>query len=126
MTLYLMRLRAGRCFRGRTRSPNATFSNDGHMAKQGVMLKDEADLAAGGVAARHVLVLEEDRPAARIGLLQAGDDPQQGGLARAGRPQQGHQLAAGDREAHVAQGGEIAEGLADSLDFDAHGRFPRS
>ena len=27
ITLYLIKFRAGRCVRGRTRSPNATFSN---------------------------------------------------------------------------------------------------
>ena len=63
------------------------------MAEQGVVLEDEAHLAAARVAAGHVLVVEEDRPAAGVGLLQAGDDPQQRGLARARGPQQGHQLA---------------------------------
>ena len=50
------------------------------------MLEDEADLAIARIALGHVLAREPDRAA--IGELEPGDDPQQRGLARAGRPEQ--------------------------------------
>ena len=43
----------------------------------------------------------KDRSAAVVRLFQPGDDPQQRGLARARRPQQRHQFAGGDAQAHV-------------------------
>ncbi|MNT56839.1 hypothetical protein D3C72_1941730 [compost metagenome] len=51
--------------------------------------------------------------AAAVLPLQAGDAAQQGGLATAGGPQQAHQFALGDIQAHPAQGGEVAEALVD-------------
>jgi hypothetical protein len=47
-------------------------------------------------------VLEADDSG--VGPLQAGDRPQRGGLATAGRPQQGEQLALLDLEAHPVDG----------------------
>ena len=85
------------------------------------MLEDETHLAAAHVAAGHVFVVELDRPAAGVGLLQSGDDPQERRLARAGRAEQGHQFARFHGQADVPQGMEGAEGLADVLGFDAHG-----
>ena len=84
------------------------------------MLEDETDLAAAHVAAGHVFVVELDRPAAGVGLLQSGDDPQERRLARAGRAEQGHQFARFHGQADVLEGMEGAEGLADVLGFDAH------
>ncbi len=56
---------------------------DRHVAEQGVVLEDEAHLPAADVVAGHVLIVEQDRPAAGVGLFQAGDDPQQRRLSRA-------------------------------------------
>ena len=42
-----------------------------HVAEQGVVLEDEAHLAAADVAAGDVLVVEEDRAAAVVRLLPA-------------------------------------------------------
>jgi hypothetical protein len=54
------------------------------MRKQRIVLEDEADVALVG---RHqvgdVLLAEEDMPG--VGLLEAGDHAQRGGLAAAGR-----------------------------------------
>jgi hypothetical protein len=46
--------------------------------------------------------------------LQAGDDAQQGGLAAARRAEEADELALGDIQLDVAQGGERSEVLADS------------
>ena len=93
---------------------------DRHVAEQGIVLEDETDLAAAHVAAGHVFVVELDRPAAGVGLLQSGDDPQERRLARSGRAEQGHQFARFHGQADVLEGVEGAEGLADVLGFDAH------
>jgi hypothetical protein len=52
----------------------------------GVVLEHEADLAPLRRHAGRVLALDLHR--ARIGLLEAGDDPQQRRLARAARAEQ--------------------------------------
>ena len=68
---------------------------------------------------RRVLVTEEDL--ARFGNLEAGDDAQQRRLARAGRPEQRHQLAGADVEADPAQGRRGAELLDDAGDANVQG-----
>ena len=120
MTLYLISPRAGRCGFGRTAQPEGHVLEHGHVAEQGVVLEDEAHLPAACVPSGDVLVVEQDGAAAAVRLLQAGDNPQQRGLARARRAKQRHQFAGGDRKAHVAQCRERAEGLADVADFNAH------
>ena len=50
--------------------------------------------------------------------LQAGDDPQQGGLAAAGGAQQHDELAVGDVEVDALQHVGLAEGLADLVDLE--------
>ena len=52
-----------------------------HVAEQGVVLEHEADVAVAGAAAGDVVVEVVDRPG--VGLLEPGQDAQQGGLARA-------------------------------------------
>ena len=82
------------------------------------MLEDEADLALAHRLSGRVLAVEVDR--ALIRRLQAGDDPQQRGLAGARGAEQRDQLAAGHVEAHVVEGDEVAECLAQVADLDAH------
>ncbi len=53
---------------------------------------------------------------ARIGLLEAGNQPQGGGLAAAGGAQQGKELARGNREAEVSHGQLGPETPADVLE----------
>ncbi len=93
---------------------------DGQVGKQRVRLEDDAVVArrrrrAGDVAP----VL--DHPAARL-RLQPGDDPQQGRLAAAGRPDEADQLAALDREIDRLQRDKAAEGLVDAFEPERFGR----
>ena len=86
------------------------------------MLEHEADLALAHVAVGGVLSIEQD--AALVGVFEAGDDPEQRGLAAAGRAQQRDQLARREVQRDAVERDEAAEGLADVLDFDAHGTSP--
>ena len=52
--------------------------------------------------------------------VEARDDPQQRGLAAAGRPEQRGQLAGRDGDVDVVEGDEVAELLGDAGDVDAH------
>ena len=65
-----------------------------HVLEQGVVLEHEADAALLHAELGGVGVAEQDLAA--VERLQAGDRAQQGGLARAGRAEQGEQLARGD------------------------------
>ena len=53
----------------------------GHVTEQGVMLKHEAHAAFDGRDIGHVLAMELNASAARIGLLQAGNNAQKRRLA---------------------------------------------
>jgi len=70
----------GRRALGRTRSPKATFSKT-DMCGIGHSAGRQNHLPAAHVAADHVLIVELDRPAAGVWLLQSGDDPQERRLA---------------------------------------------
>ena len=82
-------------------------------------LEDEAELVAahGGellvLHARQVLSGDED--AAGGGGVQAGHAVQEGGLTRARRPHDGHELAFGDGEADRVQGDDLGVALAIDL-----------
>mmetsp|Transcript_1013 Transcript_1013/g.2513 ORF Transcript_1013/g.2513 Transcript_1013/m.2513 type:complete len:443 (-) Transcript_1013:3285-4613(-) len=89
-----------------------------HVTEQRVMLEHEADLALAHMGVGRVLAVQQ-HPAA-VGLLQAGDDAQQRGLAAARGAEQRDQLAAGEFQADVTEGGEVAEALVDVFDLDAH------
>jgi hypothetical protein len=102
----------------------ADLEAEGHVAphrevlERGVVLEDEAHVAllrrqAGGV-------LAGDLHHSLVGDLEAGDDPQQGGLAAAARPQQGGQGPGRDVHRDVVEGNELAEALRDVLGFDGH------
>ena len=82
------------------------------------MLEDEADAPLPDRTVERILAVEQHHAAGRP--FQAGDDAQQGGLARAGRPEQRHQLAGMDRQADVVERRELAEALRDVPDFDVH------
>jgi hypothetical protein len=124
-------LRDGLALRARGPRPHAQAEGHvlehGHVAEEGVVLEDEAHAAVREALAGDVLAVEQDGPAARVGLLEAGDDAQQRGLARARGPQQRDQAAGGHREAHLLQRAVAAEAeaLADVAHLDAHaGAFP--
>ena len=82
------------------------------------MLEHEADVALAHVRAGRVLAVEQDL--ALVGELEPGDDAQERGLAAARGPEQRHQLAGRERQAHVVERDEAAERLADILNLDAH------
>ena len=56
-----------------------------HVTEQRIVLEDEADVAFAHMQIRGVVAADDD--ATTVGLLQTGDDAQQGGLAATGGAQ---------------------------------------
>ena len=75
--------------------------DDGAPREGGFLLEHHADrgVRAGDRLAR-------DRDAARVAVGQAADDVEQGGLAAAGRADDGEELARRHRERHVLERGD--------------------
>ena len=93
-------LRLGRPDRaGPDPQPEGDVLEHAHVPEQRVVLEHEPDLALAHRLIGRVLAVEADRAA--VGRLQPGDDAQQRGLARPGRAEQRHQLAARHVEVHV-------------------------
>ena len=77
------------------------------MREQRIVLEDRVDVAPIG---RHALGrLAEDLDTARRRLLEAGDQAQAGGLARARWPEHGEELARRDVEVDAIDGAHRAE-----------------
>jgi len=91
---------------------------DRHVPKEGIVLEDEPHAAVPGMPGGHVLSVEEHP--ARIGTLQACDDPQERRLARSRRPQEGHEFPGGDAQTHVLEGGKWSKAFCDVADLDLH------
>ena len=91
------------------------------VAEGRVVLEAEADPPVAHRNGGHVLAVDLD--GAGVGHLQAGDDPQQGGLAAAARSKQGGQGPLGDLEGHVVESDGVSEPLGDVSDADRHLRF---
>src|SRR5690606_17434573 len=70
------------------------------------------------VAARTVDLDAVDRDRAPVEALEACNDVEQSRLAAARRPDDGHELAVADDEAHVIDDRQRAEALADLVDDD--------
>ena len=86
------------------------------MREQRVVLEHRVDAAPVG---RHALDrLAEDADVARGRLVEAGDQPEAGGLAGARGPEHGEERALGDREVHAVDGAHLAEMAGDVLEFD--------
>ena len=100
--------------------PEGHVPKDAEVLERGVVLEDEADVAPLRWQGRGVPALDPHRPA--VGLVEPSDDPEQTGLAPAARTEQGGQPAAGDVDADVVEGDEVAEPLVDVQCLDAHGR----
>jgi hypothetical protein len=97
---------------------------DGAVREQVERLEDHAEAPAErvdrGVGGGQLVVAEEDAPGG--GALQQVQAPQEGGLARAGRPDDADHLAGGDVEVDAAQDRGLPEALGDGLRPDgAHG-----
>lgn len=84
---------------------------DGHMGEERVVLEDGVDVAAAGRKCGDVAPGEFD--AARGGPFEAGDQAQQGGLARAGGAEEGEELAFPDGELGAVDGTQRTEFLGD-------------
>ncbi len=82
------------------------------------MLEDEADAALLGRTARDVLAVDEDR--AGVCGLEPGDDPQQGRLPAAARPEEGRERPRRDLHGDVVERDEVVESLRDATDRDRH------
>ena len=89
------------------------------IGKQRIGLKDDAEVALRRRQARHVAAADLD--CARVLHLEAGDHPQQSGLAAARRPQEADELAALHLERDVIERGEGAEALGGALDSEMDG-----
>ena len=75
---------------------------DRQLRVQGVVLEDHRDVPVAGPHAAHISVADEDRPL--VERLEAGQQAQRGGLARARRPDEHHQLAVVDLEIEMRDG----------------------
>ena len=82
------------------------------------MLEHEPHVALLGRKAGGVGPFDLD--SAAVGVLESGDDPQEGGLAASAGPQKSGQAAGGDGHGDVVQGDEVAEPLVDVLYLDTH------
>ena len=93
----------------------------GHVRVERVVLEDHGDVALGGLQVVDPPLADMDVAGGR--RLQPGDDPQQGGLAAARRPEDDEKLAVGDLDRDLLQDLDAAEALDDVGDGDlSHGR----
>ncbi len=99
------------------RQPEGEVVGDGEMWKQRRRLKDEADVARVRREIGDVLIVEIDSPGAR--LDQPGEHPQGGGLAAAGRAEQGDELTLGHVEVEVVDRDGLAKMFSDGGESDA-------
>ncbi len=103
------------------RQAEADVVGDAHVLEGGVVLEDEADLAALRRVVRDLLVADDHR--AVVGLLEAGDHAQQRRLAAARGAEQRGQRAVADGHAHVVEREELAVALGHVAGFDPHGQW---
>jgi hypothetical protein len=111
------------CWRTKPARPHTQAVRDvvehRHVPEQRVVLEYEAHAPLLHRKSRGIVVAEMHRPRARY--LEPGDDPQQRGLARAGRPEQRQQLPRRDVEIDPRQGsGSALERFRDVADPDFH------
>ena len=100
--------------------PEADIVADRHMRKQRVVLEDGIDRPLERRQRRDVLAIEQDFALGRI--VEAGDQPQQRGLAAAGRPKQREELVFADGDGDIVESGDLAlacaKDLADAANVD--------
>ena len=111
----------GRTLRGPDFQAEGDVLEHGHVPEERVVLEDEADAAIAGGAVGRVLAVEKN--GAGIGEFQPGDDAQQRRLAGAGRAEQRHQLARGNRQIDLVERGELPELLGDVFRLRCSCRF---
>ncbi|MCY1177578.1 hypothetical protein D9M73_178920 [compost metagenome] len=86
----------------------------GHVGEQRVALEHHADAALLRRQRHQVLPVQQDLPAVHFG--QAGDAAQQGGLAAAGRAQQGDEFTLADFAVNVAEDRGLAVAFVQAAD----------
>jgi hypothetical protein len=96
--------------------PVANVLGDVHVGEQGVVLEHRVHVPAVGGHARDGFSGEEDLPFG--GLFEPRDHSQGGGLATAGRPEEGVERAPRDAQIHVVHGHHVPEALRDAHDLD--------
>ena len=94
-----------------------------HVGEQRVVLEHRVDVALVGRQAGGLRPVDADGAGRR--LLEAGDQPQAGGLARAGRPEHGEELAFADVDGHPVDGGDLAETAGHLGKLHGEGHFDR-
>ena len=87
-----------------------------HMRIERIGLEHHGELALGRGGVGHVLAVEQDL--AGGGVLEAGDQPEQGGLSTARGADEHHELAIPDFERGIGDDGVRAEGLVDVLELN--------
>ena len=92
---------------------------DRAMRKQRVVLENGVHLTVERRGVGDVGPIQQDR--SRRHILEAGDHPQNRGLAGSGRAEHRKELALPDVDAEVVHGGEVTEPLADSAYRDGSG-----
>ncbi len=96
-----------------------------HVGEQGIVLEYHADAAFFNRQVGDVIVAEQ-HAAAVVGKFQPGNQPQRGGLAAAGRPQQHQRFAGMDFKVDRLQRGcAAAEGLGALKQSDGKRRVHR-
>ncbi|MNM96029.1 hypothetical protein D3C81_1084930 [compost metagenome] len=88
---------------------------DGHVREQCVVLEHRVHRALERRAVGDVLAIQEDFPGG--GKLEAGDHPQQGGLAAAGRAEQGEEFVVADIQVDAFQRHRAAVRIAVDLAY---------
>ena len=83
---------------------------DRHMGKQGVVLEDRGAVAVRGRHGQHVAAGDPQR-LGLARLLQARDDAQQRGLARAALPEDGQELALAGDDRDLVEGDHLVEAM---------------
>ncbi len=93
----------------------------GHVGEQRVILEHGVDVAVVRRAEGHVLAAQLDAPG--VGPVEPGDQPQQGGLARAGRAEQREELPLRHGEVDAVDRVDLGVALAQRRRADGRGRL---
>ena len=86
------------------------------------MLEDHGHAAVARRQLVDAAAVEQDL--AGVGALESGDNAQKRRLARAGRAEEGNELAGGESQRHVVEDQRIAIGLANAAQLQGQTRSP--
>ena len=116
------------CRAALSRDAETDVAGDVQMGEEGSLLRDQSDAATLGshrrdAAAGNLPVAEPNPPGIRP--LEAGNHPQQGGLAASGRTEDGSERPVGHRDVDVIESGDRTEALGHPTQYDV-GHSPSS